>query len=162
MRSKRCSFPNVCPLPPRQKSIKKYDDGTYGFAYYDFRFCPHCGNLMPYALKKLNSFFEVYNLHPVLADALKLFDFRNHPQEKSGCDLHGFDLATKSREYEFWSYHSDLKWGPHFSVGTCCDATGSDDLFSSSGVLYYSFMASLLWFIRVSLLRSLYLRPGGE
>lgn len=70
MRSKRYSCPNGCPLPPRQKPIKKYDDGTYGFAYYDFRFCPPFGNLMPYSLKKLNSFLEVYNLHPVLADAL--------------------------------------------------------------------------------------------
>lgn len=131
---------------------------------------------MPYSLKKLNSFFEVYNLHPVLADALKLLyksEFEASAYEnfltletilkkKSGCDLHGFDLATKSREYEFWSYHPDLKWVPHFSVGTCCDATGSDDLFSYSGVLYYSFMASLLWFIRVSFFQSLYLRPGGE
>ena len=42
------------------------------------------------------------------------------------------------------------KWKSHFSAGTCCIATGSGDFFSSSGVLYYIFTASLLWFIRVS------------
>jgi hypothetical protein len=31
-------------------------------------------------------------------------------------------------EYEFWSYRPELKWGPHFSAGTCCDATGSGQL----------------------------------
>lgn len=67
----------------------------------------------------------------------------------------------QSRAYEFWSYHPDLKWRSRFRVGTCCIATGSDDFFSSSGVLYYIFMASLLWSAQVSFSRILYLRIGG-
>ena len=44
----------------------------------------------------------------------------------------------QSRAYKFWSYRPDLKWGSHFSAGTCCIATGSGDFFSS-GVLCYIF-----------------------
>lgn len=71
-------------------------------------------------------------------------------------------VQNKNREYEFWNCHPDLKWEAHFSAGTCCGATGSGDFVSSSGVLYYTFMASLLWFTQVSFFRSLYLKPGGE
>ena len=58
--------------------------------------------------------------------------------------IYPYKTTMQSREYEFWSYHPDLKWKHHFSAGTCCIATGSGDFFSSSGVLYYVFMASLL------------------
>jgi hypothetical protein len=94
--------------------LTKAKDGTYGFAYNDFPFCPRCGSLMPYSLKKLKSFFEVYHIHPALSDALKLVyksefeaaaresfvTLENVLKKKSKLDLHGFELATKALAFE--------------------------------------------------------------
>lgn len=72
MRRKAYACPNGCSLPPRRKQLREYSDGTYGFDFYDFTFCPCCGSLMPYSLKKLKGFFEVYNIHAALSDAVQL------------------------------------------------------------------------------------------
>ena len=72
MRRKEYACPNGCSLPPRRKQLREYNDGSYGFDFYDFTFCPCCGSLMPYSLKKLKGFFEVYNIHAALSDAVQL------------------------------------------------------------------------------------------
>ena len=72
MRRKKYSCPNGCVLPSRRKELKKYDDGTYGFDYRDFPFCPRCGSLMPYSCEKLKRFFDVYNIHQQLETAVNL------------------------------------------------------------------------------------------
>lgn len=114
MRTKRYSCPHGCLLPPRKKSLKEFDDGTYGFAYYDFNFCPCCGSLMPYSQEKLRGFFDIFNTHPALKDAQKLLYKSEYEaaareafvtvetalKKKSGLDSHGFDLATKALSFE--------------------------------------------------------------
>ena len=114
MRRKEYACPNGCSLPPRRKQLREYSDGTYGFDFYDFTFCPCCGSLMPYSLKKLKGFFEVYNIHVALSDAVQLIyksEFEsaareafvaveNYLKKKSGLDSHGFDLATKALSFE--------------------------------------------------------------
>jgi hypothetical protein len=72
MRNKEYSCPNGCALPPRRKTLKHHDDGTYGFDYCDFTFCPNCGSLVPYSKEKLQRFFEVYTVHPLLNTAVQL------------------------------------------------------------------------------------------
>ena len=72
MRREEYACPNGCSLPPRKKQLREYRNGTYGFDFYDFTFCPCCGSLMPYSLKKLKGFFEVYNIHAALSDAVQL------------------------------------------------------------------------------------------
>ena len=59
MRREEYACPNGCSLPPRKRQLREYRNGTYGFDFYDFTFCPCCGSLMPYSLKKLKGFFEV-------------------------------------------------------------------------------------------------------
>lgn len=115
MKNKKYFCQNGCSLPPRKKVLKKSNNGTYSFDYYDFSFCPICGMLMPYALEKLERFFDVYNLHPLLKDAQNLIyksEFEAASREtfvvvetaiktKSNLDSHGFDLATKALAFEF-------------------------------------------------------------
>ena len=72
IRREEYACPNECSLPPRKKQLREYRNGTYGFDFYDFTFCPCCGSLMPYSLKKLKGFFEVYNIHAALSDAVQL------------------------------------------------------------------------------------------
>ena len=72
MRDKKHSCPNGCVLPPRRKTLNHHVDGTYGFEYFDFPFCPNCGSLMPYSKEKLQRFFEVYTVHPSLDTAVRL------------------------------------------------------------------------------------------
>ena len=147
MRSKGYSCPNGCPLPPRRKSLKKYDDGTYGFAYDDFNFCPHCGNLMPYSLKKLKGFFEVCNIHPALANALRLLyksEFEAAAREsfvtlgnilkrQSGLDLHGFDLATKALSFEIDKKTKEIKKAPLIVIN---DLKTESDWNEQDGIRY--------------------------
>ena len=130
MRSKEYACPNGCSLPPRRKKLKQYSDGTYGFDFNDFTFCPCCGSLMPYSLKKLKGFFEVYNIHPALADAVQLIyksEFESAAQEafvtvenylkkKSGLDLHGFDLVTKALSFELDKQTGELKRAPLIAI----------------------------------------------
>lgn len=147
MRSKRYSCPNGCPLPPRRKSVKEYDDGTYGFAYHDFSFCPCCGNLMPYSLEKLKGFFGVYNIHPALADALRLLyksefeaaaresfvTLENVLKKKSGLDLHGFDLATKALSFEVDRKTGEIKKAPLIAIN---DLKTESDWNEQDGIRY--------------------------
>lgn len=114
MRTKKFSCPNGCKLPPRKKVLREGDNHTYGFDYYDFPYCPVCGNLMPYTRKKIEDFFEIYHIHPKLKNAERLIlksEFDSTAREafvvvetvlrkRSGLDLHGFDLATKALKYE--------------------------------------------------------------
>ena len=72
MRREEYACPNGCSLPPRKKQLREYSNGIYGFDFYDFTFCPCCGSLMPDSLKKLKGFFEVYNIHAALSDAVQL------------------------------------------------------------------------------------------
>ena len=72
MRREEYACPNGCSLPPRKRQLREYRNGTYGFDFYDFTFCPCCGSLMPYSLKKLKGFFEVYNIHAALSDAVQV------------------------------------------------------------------------------------------
>lgn len=115
MRTKWYSCPNGCLLPPRKKSLKEFDDGTYGFAYYDFNFCPCCGSLMPYSQEKLRGFFDIFNTHPALKDAQKLLyksEYETAAREafvtvetalKKSLDLIHTALIWQQR-------HSHLKW----------------------------------------------------
>ena len=114
MRAKEYLCPNGCTLPARKKNLQEFKDGTYGFDYNDFTFCPCCGSLMTYSKQKLTDFFDVYNLHPNLETAKRLLlksEFEaagreafvvveNTLKKKSGLDTHGFDLATKSLSFE--------------------------------------------------------------
>lgn len=110
MRHKKFSCPNGCKLPPRRKVLREFDDGTYGFDYHDFSFCPVCGSMMPYSLDKIKGFFDVFDLHPSLEKAKVLLyksEFEAAAREsfvtvetclkeKSGLDLHGSNLVTNA------------------------------------------------------------------
>lgn len=114
MRTKRYSCPNGCKLPPRRRVLREGENHTYSYGYEDFPYCPVCGSLMPYALDKIRAFFDLYQVHPKLDNAVRLIyksEFESAAREafvvvetvlrkKSGLDLHGFDLATKSLKYE--------------------------------------------------------------
>lgn len=110
MRMKAYSCPNGCKLPHRGRILKEFDDDSYRIVRNDFTYCPKCGNLMPHALKKLQSFFDIYQIHPALKPALQLLyksEFNSAAREafvvvettlreKTGLDLHGYDLAAKA------------------------------------------------------------------
>lgn len=69
---------------------------------------------MPYTREKIKDFFKIYHIHPKLEDAERLIlksEFESAAREsfvvvestlrkKSGLDLHGFELATKSLKYD--------------------------------------------------------------
>lgn len=147
MRRKKYSCPNGCALPPRRKVLQKYENGTYGFNYKDFNFCPLCGTLMPYALNKLKRFFDVYNIHPDLADALTLMyksefesaareafvTVENYLKRKSGLDLHGFDLAAKALSFETDKITGALKKAPLVAIN---DLKTEPDKNEQSGIRY--------------------------
>lgn len=130
MRRKEYACPNGCSLPPRRKQLREYNDGTYGFDFYDFTFCPCCGSLMPYSLKKLKGFFEVYNIHAALSDAVQLIyksEFEsaareafvaveNYLKKKSGLDSHGFDLATRALSFEIDKQTGEIKRAPLIAI----------------------------------------------
>lgn len=130
MRSKKYSCPNGCSLPPRKKEIREYNDGTYGFDYHDFSFCPCCGSLMTYSLNKLKGFFSVYNVHPALMDAVELLyksefesaareafvTLENYLKKKSGLDSHGFDLATRALSFEVDKKTGEIKKTPLIAI----------------------------------------------
>ena len=130
MRRKEYACPNGCSLPPRRKQLREYSNGTYGFDFYDFTFCPCCGSLMPYSLKKLKGFFEVYNIHAALSDAVQLIyksEFEsaareafvaveNYLKKKSGLDSHGFDLATRALSFEIDKQTGEIKRAPLIAI----------------------------------------------
>jgi uncharacterized protein (TIGR02391 family) len=85
---------------------------------------------MPYSLKKLKGFFEVYNIHTALADAVQLIyksefesaareafvTVENYLKKKSGLDSHGFDLATKALSFEIDKQTGELKRPPLIAI----------------------------------------------
>ena len=147
MRSKEYSCPNGCLLPPRRKQLRKNYDGTYGFAFHDFNFCPCCGSLMPYSIKKLKGFFEVYNIHAALTDAVQLIyksEFESASREafvtvenvlkkKSGLDTHGFDLATKALSFEVDKQTGIIKKPPLIAIN---DLKNESDRNEQDGIRY--------------------------
>lgn len=130
MRGKKYSCPNHCKLPPRRKELRRLEDGTYGFGYDDFKYCPCCGSLMPESLEALKRFFQFYDIHPALKDALRLlykseFDaaareafvtLENCLKKKSGLDSHGFDLATRALSFEVDKKTGEMKKAPLISI----------------------------------------------
>ena len=130
MRREEYACPNGCSLPPRKKQLREYRNGTYGLDFYDFTFCPCCGSLMPYSLKKLKGFFEVYNIHAALSDAVQLIyksEFEsaareafvaveNYLKKKSGLDSHGFDLATRALSFEIDKQTGEIKRAPLIAI----------------------------------------------
>lgn len=147
MRRKRYSCPNGCTLPPKKKFLMEFDAGTYGFAYYDFTFCPCCGSLMPYSLEKMKGFFEVYNIHPALSNALTLVyksefesaareafvTLENHLKMKSGLDSHGFDLAARALSFEVDKKTSEVKKVPLIAIN---DLKTESDRNEQDGIRY--------------------------
>ena len=85
---------------------------------------------MPYSLNKLKGFFDVYNIHAALSDAMQLIyksEFEsaareafvaveNYLKEKSGLDLHGFDLATKALSFEIDKQTGEVKKKPLITI----------------------------------------------
>ncbi len=130
MRSKKYCCPNGCQLPKRRKGLKQFEDGTYGFGYQEFKFCPCCGSLMPESLEKLKGFFDVYDIHPALRKALNLLyksefeaaareafvTLENCLKKKSGLDAHGFDLATRALSFEIDKKTGEIKKQPKISI----------------------------------------------
>ena len=147
MRSKKYSCPNGCALPPRKKELKEFDDGTYGFAYRDFSFCPCCGSLMPYSLDKIKGFFDVFNLHPSLERAKGLVyksEFEAAAREsfiavetslkkKSGLDLHGSDLVTKALSYDADKNTGEIKKAPLIAIN---NLKSDSDRNEQRGIMY--------------------------
>ena len=147
MRKSRYSCPNGCKLPPRRKLLKEFNDGTFGFDYDDFPFCPCCGSLMPYSLKKLSAFFDIYKLHPSLEPAKRLLyksEFESAAREafvtvenilkkKSGLDAHGFDLATKALSFEVDKQTGEIKRPPLIAIN---ELKNESDRNEQDGVRY--------------------------
>lgn len=135
------SCPNGCTLPPAKKQLQKFKDGTYGFAYNDFSFCPHCGNLLLSSQKKLDAFFDVYNLHPSLDAAKRLLcksefeaaareafvTVENVLKKKSGLDTHGFDLATKALSFEVDKKTGTVVKPPLISINNLKNESGRNE-----------------------------------
>ena len=85
---------------------------------------------MPYSLKKLKGFFEVYNIHAALSDAVQLIyksEFEsaareafvaveNYLKKKSGLDSHGFDLATRALSFETDKQTGEIKRAPFIAI----------------------------------------------
>ena len=85
---------------------------------------------MPYSLKKLKGFFEVYNIHTALSDAVQLIyksEFESAAREafvavesylkkKSGLDSHGFDLATRALSFEIDKQTGEIKRAPLIAI----------------------------------------------
>ena len=147
MRRKEFACPNGCSLPPRRKELREYSDGTYGFDFHDFTFCLCCGSLMPYYLKKLKGFFEAYNIHTSLTDAVQLIyksEFEsavretfvaveNYLKKKSGLDSRGFDLATKALSFEMDKQTGEIKRPPLIAIN---DLKNESDRNEQDGIRY--------------------------
>lgn len=147
MKKIKYSCPNGCKLPLRRKQLKKFNDGTFGFDYDDFPFCPCCGSLMPYSLEKLTAFFDVYKLHPSLDTAKRLLyksefeaaareafvTVENVLKDKSGLDTHGFDLATKALSFEIDKQTGEIKKPPLVAIN---DLKNESDRNEQDGIRY--------------------------
>lgn len=85
---------------------------------------------MPESLEALKRFFQFYDIHPALKDALRLlykseFDaaareafvtLENCLKKKSGLDSHGFDLATRALSFEVDKKTGEMKKAPLISI----------------------------------------------
>lgn len=114
MRKKRMCI-NGCSFPPEKSYLIENKDKTFSYGRDSFNCCPYCGALLPEAIEKIRSFFEVYQLHPSLAAAERLIykaeldsaaresfiAVENRLRQLSGLDLHGMDLATKALSFAF-------------------------------------------------------------
>lgn len=102
---------------------------------------------MPYSLKKLKGFFEVCNIHPALANALRLLyksefeaaaresfvTLENILKRQSGLDLHGFDLATKALSFEIDKKTKEIKKAPLIVIN---DLKTESDWNEQDGIRY--------------------------
>lgn len=130
MRLKKYSCPNGCKLPPRTKVLRESKNHEYRYDYDDFPYCPLCGGFMPYTLQTVKDFFDVYHLHPKLQKAERLIyksEFESAAREafvvvetvlreKSGLDLHGFELATKALKFEVDKQTGEVTKQPFISI----------------------------------------------
>lgn len=130
MRLKKYSCPNGCDLPPRRKELRELENHTYGFVYFDYIYCPMCGSLMPYTLKKIQGFFDVYHLDPRLQTAKRLIyksEFNSAAREafvvvesvlrkKSGIDSHGVDLVTKALQFQIDKQTGEVTQQPLIAI----------------------------------------------
>lgn len=111
MKCKKYNCSNGCKLPKRRKQLIQDTSNNYSFGYHNLRFCPCCGALMPESLKKLQIFFDVYDLHPTLNETKRLLlksEFAAAARESfivlenaikknaSLPNLHGKDLVAKA------------------------------------------------------------------
>ena len=85
---------------------------------------------MPYSKEKLQRFFEVYTVHPLLDTAVQLLyksefeaaareafvTVENSLKKKSGLDSHGFDLATKALAFEADKKTGEIKKKPLVAI----------------------------------------------
>ncbi|MFR3413136.1 MAG: hypothetical protein ACLTS1_12080 [Coprococcus sp.] len=130
MRREEYACPNGCSLPPRKKQLREYSNGIYGFDFYDFTFCPCCGSLMPYSLKKLKGFFEVYNIHAALSDAVQLI-YKSEFESAARRSLRGCgklsqrsqawirmdsNLATRALSFEIDKQTGEIKRAPLIAI----------------------------------------------
>lgn len=127
--------------------MQKSKDDTYTFAHKDYSYCPICGSLMTKSLDKVRNFFEVYHIHPSLERAVDLIyksEFEAAAREafvvvetvlkeKSGLDLHGFDLATKALSFEFDKKTGKITKSPLIAIN---DLTTESERNEQDGIRY--------------------------
>lgn len=115
---------------PEESNLGSIVTGHMGLTFMVFTFCPWCGSLMPYSPKKLKGFFEVYNIHAVLSDAVQLIyksafesvareafvAVENYLKKNSGLDSHGFDLATRALSFEIDKQTGEIKRAPLIAI----------------------------------------------
>ena len=109
--------------------LKVWNSGNATAYHVSARFDGDVG-IMPYSLKKLKGFFEVYNIHAALSDAVQLIyksEFEsaareafvaveNYLKKKSGLDSHGFDLATRALSFEIDKQTGEKKRAPLIAI----------------------------------------------
>lgn len=102
---------------------------------------------MPESLEALKRFFEFYDVHPDLKDALKLIyksefqaaareafvTLENRLKKKSGLDSHGFDLATKALSFEVDRKTGEIKKAPLIAIN---DLKTESDRNEQDGIRY--------------------------
>lgn len=145
MTKSRC--PNGCKIALLRRTIQRNEDGTYKFARLDFLYCPHCGCLMQSTQKKIKDFFELLHVHEELKRAVGLIyksefeaaareafvSVENTLRKKSGLDLHGIDLATKSLQFEYDKKANQMVKSPLVAVN---DMKTESDRNEQEGVRY--------------------------
>lgn len=106
---------NGCKIKLKNKQLLQNDKGEYYFGYPKMNYCRHCGALMPKTLKKIKTFVKIGMLHEKLEVPIRLLYkseyssavsksiviLENVLREKSGLDLYGGELVSKSLSFEF-------------------------------------------------------------